>query len=88
MAFHYYQAADWIPCLQYSKQALAISEKPLAYLVEDFAWGALPHDLAAIAAHNLGYHQEAKHHGMEAVKLSPYEDRLVDNLRFYEEAAA
>ena len=88
MAFHYYEAADWIPCLHYAKQALAIAEKPLAYLVEDFAWGALPHDLAAVAAHNLGYHQEAKYHGMEAVKLSPYEDRLVDNLRVYEEAAA
>jgi hypothetical protein len=25
---------------------------------------------------------------MEAVKLSPYEDRLVNNLRAYEEAAA
>ena len=88
MAFHYYKAADWIPCLHYAKQACSITEKPLAYLVEDFAWGSLPYDLAALAAYNLGYYEDAKSYGMEAVKLSPHEDRLVDNLRMYEEAAA
>jgi len=35
----------------------------------------------------LGLYREAKYHGMEALKLSPYEDRLVNNLRRYEEAA-
>lgn len=88
LAFHYYTVEDWRRCLDYAKQGLAIKEKPLAYLVESHAWGALPHDLAATAAYNLGYYHEAKYHGMEALKLSPYEDRLVDNLRFYEEAAA
>lgn len=88
LAFHYYENADWFPCLHFAKRAIAISQKPLAYLVESYAWGALPHDLAAIAAHNLGLYHEAKYHGNEAVKLSPYEDRLVDNLRMYREAAA
>ncbi len=88
LAFHYYMEEDWQRCLEYAKQALAITEKPLAYLVEGYAWGALPHDLAAVAAYKLGYYHEAKYHGNEALKLSPYEDRLVDNLRVYEEAAA
>jgi tetratricopeptide (TPR) repeat protein len=88
MAHHYYKAGDWIPCLHYAKQAIAITEKPLTYLVEEFAWGEMPYDLAAIAAYNLGYYQEAKYYGMEAAKLSPYDDRILSNLSMYEEAAA
>jgi glycosyltransferase involved in cell wall biosynthesis len=88
LALHYYNEGYWYGCLKAAKEALAIRERPLDYITEAFAWGALPHDLAAIGAYRLGYYREAKYHGMEALKLSPYEDRLVDNLRFYEEAAA
>ena len=87
LAFHHYEHAEWIPCLAAAKGALAIKEKPLEYLAEGYAWGELPHDLAAIAAFQLGLYQEAKYHGMEAVKLSPYDDRLSRNLKKYEEAA-
>ena len=87
LAFHYYETEVWDLCLMYATRAVSIKEKPLAYLVENFAWGALPHDLAAIAAYNLGYYREAKYHGMEALKFSPYDDRLVDNLKKYEAAA-
>lgn len=87
LAFHHYQKAEWMPCLTSAKNALAITEKPLTYLVEGYAWGELPHDLAAIAAYELGLYQEAKYHGMEAVKLAPYDGRLISNLKMYEEAA-
>ena len=88
LAQHYYGLESWSDCLHWAKQALLIKEKPMAYLTESSAWGDLPHDLAAIAAYNLGYYQEAVYHGNEAVKLSPYNDRLVNNLKFYREAAA
>lgn len=88
LAQHHYEHREWSECLQAATGALRIKERPLEYLTEDFAWGPLPHDLAAVAAHALGYHVQAKYHGMEAVKLSPYDDRLVTNLRFYKEAAA
>lgn len=68
--------------------ALRIQDRPLEYLTEAFAWGDLPHDLAAIAAYHMKYFHEAKHHGMEALKLSPYDDRLIGNYKFYAEAAA
>ena len=87
LAYHYYAREEWEECLSWAKKALAITEKPLAYLIESAAWGDLPHDLAAVAAYNLGFYQEAKHHGMEAVKLSPYDARLNRNLKLYEEAA-
>jgi hypothetical protein len=58
----------------------------LEYLTEEFAWGSLPHDLAAVAAFRLGLVHEAAHHGMEALKLNPYDDRLSGNYGFYREA--
>lgn len=88
LAQHHYEQGEWHECLEAAKGALRIKEKPLEYLTEAFAWGPIPHDLAAIAAYNMGYFYEAKHHGMEALKLSPYEDRLSTNYKFYAEAAA
>lgn len=88
LAFHHYEREEWVPCLEAATAALSIKEKPLEYLVEASAWGPLPHDLAGIAAYKLGFYKQAEFHGLEAVKLSPYEDRLVDNLRLYKEAAA
>lgn len=86
LAQHYHDAGEWWRCLQTAMTALAIKEKPLEYLTEAFAWGSLPHDLAAIAAFRLGLVHEAAHHGMEALKLNPYDARLVGNYGFYREA--
>ena len=88
LANYWYGKKQWEPCFQWAKKALSITDRPLEYLTKSFAWGALPHDLAAISAYNLGYYHEAKFHGMEALKLSPYEDRLVENYEFYKKAAA
>jgi glycosyltransferase involved in cell wall biosynthesis len=79
---------DWDSCLAAAIKALSIKERPLEYLTEAFAWGSLPHDLAAVAAYRLGYFHEAAFHGMEALKLSPYDDRINRNMKVYEEAAA
>ncbi len=88
LAKHYHDIDEWDKCLAAAVSALKIKERPLEYLSEEFAWGPLPHDLAAVSAYRLGYFYEAKHHGMEAIRLSPYEDRLVSNYRWYREAAA
>lgn len=88
LAQHHHDRHEWAGCLEAATAALRIKEKPLEYLTEAFAWGALPHDLSAIAAYNMGYFHEAKYHGMEALKLSPYEDRINANYKFYAEAAA
>jgi hypothetical protein len=85
---HYYDRSDWSECLSAATAALRIKQRPLEYLTEASAWGSLPHDLAAVAAFNMGYFHEARYHGMEAMKLSPYDYRLVTNYKFYSEAAA
>lgn len=88
LARHCYSNGDWSECLTAALSALRIKNKPMEYLCESEAWGALPHDLAAIAAYNLGAFSEANFQGMEALKKSPYDDRLSGNLKFYREAAA
>jgi tetratricopeptide (TPR) repeat protein len=85
---HYYDKEDWQGCYKHSTAALGITEKPLDYLCEEFAWGALPWDLAALAAYNLGNLQEAAKFGAEAVALEPQNGRLAANLGYYLAAAA
>jgi tetratricopeptide (TPR) repeat protein len=88
LAKHYYDHKAWSECFSAATAALRINRKPLEYLCEDYAWGSIPHDLAAVAAYNMGAYHEAKHQGMEALKKAPYDDRLNTNLKFYREAAA
>jgi hypothetical protein len=63
--------------------AIAISEKPLDYLCEEFAWGSMPYDLAAISAYHLGYKDKAIEYGLKAVSLDPNNERLSNNLNLY-----
>ena len=88
LAHLHYTHGNWSSCLAAATRALAITEKPLAYLNDEQAWGSYPHDLAAIAAFQLGYFHEARARGLEALRLDPYDDRLASNLRHYREAAA
>jgi len=79
----YYENGKWEDCLKASENALAITNKPLEYLCEEFAWGFAPHDYAAISAYNLGKFEKALQYGTKAVELNPKEQRLIVNLAFY-----
>jgi tetratricopeptide (TPR) repeat protein len=85
LAEYYYEQQMWAECYQLSLRALEIKEKPLQYLNDPKAWGSLPYDLAALAAHHLGYKEEALTFGQEALNLSPTDSRLQKNLEFYKE---
>lgn len=80
---HFYTNQDWQNCYWRAIDAIAISEKPLDYLCEEFAWGALPFDLASISAWNLGFKEEAIKYGELALELDPENGRLINNLNFY-----
>jgi tetratricopeptide (TPR) repeat protein len=88
LAMHHYGHGNWQPCYDNATAALAIKEKPLDYLCEDFAWGALPWDLASISAFRLGKVSEAIEYGEKALELDPENERLKNNLTYYHAAAA
>ena len=83
LALELYRSGSWEECYKYSTMALSIKEKPLDYLCEEFAWGATPHDLAAISAYHLGKYQEAYQFGQTAALLGGMDERLKANLSLY-----
>jgi glycosyltransferase involved in cell wall biosynthesis len=84
-ALYLYENSLWSRCLDVAKAALDIKEKPLDYLCEDFAWGATPWDLAAIASYNLKDKKSAFEYGTVAYELDAENERLKNNLKFYSE---
>ena len=80
---HYYETQQFELCYSYSTQALKITEKPLEYLCEDFAWGYIPYDLAAISSYNIGLKNKSQEYGLKALELNPTDQRLVSNLEWY-----
>ena len=84
----FYEKQDWGSCYAYSEKALEIKTKPNYYTVEPEAWGEKPHDLLAIAAYNLETYNIALLHGKLASELAPENQRLQDNMKFYQLKAA
>jgi glycosyltransferase involved in cell wall biosynthesis len=84
LALYFYIHEDWENCHYTAMDALHIEDKPLDYLCEEFAWNELPYDLGAISAHHLGFAEVAKSLGEKAVALNPNDERLANNLVFYQ----
>ena len=83
LAKYYYSQNAWEGCLWASQRALEITDKPLEYLCEEFAWGFAPYDYAAISAYNLGLLDKAKEYGRIAYEFCPTDKRLENNLHYY-----
>lgn len=83
LAQHYYKSLDWPACYLAATRALRITEKPLEYLCEDFAWGSVPLDLAALSAYYMGLSDQAATYGAWALEADPGNERLATNLGFY-----
>lgn len=82
----FHRTQIWDRCLAAAESALKITEKPLAYLNESWAWGFLPYDFAAVSAYYLHFYDKALEYGKKALELAPEDVRLAGNLKFYEEA--
>lgn len=83
LAYMAYNERNWIPLYFYSTEALKIKNKTYRYVNESFAWDYTPYDFAAIACHNQGLSEKAIPYSLEAMKLSPNNQRLKDNHQFY-----
>jgi len=75
----------WLECYHAITTALAITEKELVYTSDASAWGEKPHDLASIAAWNLGFHDKAYYHCLTAHALAPNNKRIKDNVDLFRE---
>ena len=84
LAMACYRRGLWSECYGAAKSALAIKDRQLVYTCDPAVWGAKPHDLAALGAWNLGLKDEALEQGRIAVELAPEEERLKENLEWYE----
>jgi tetratricopeptide (TPR) repeat protein len=80
----YYSQSRWQECYETALNALTTREKPLDYLVEEFAWTWLPYDLAAISAWWLGKHEEAIFYEKKALDYAPKDERMLLNLKYME----
>lgn len=83
MGMFYYNNKDFEKALMFMEEAILIQEKPLDYLCEDFAWGSLPYDIAAISAFNLDDKDLALRYGGIAASYEPENQRLLNNLLHY-----
>jgi len=83
LAQFYYEKEKWLDCLIASDRALAVQQKPLEYLCEDFAWGSLPYDLASIACWHLGLHHIGKLYLSQALLFEPDNERFLKNMELF-----
>jgi glycosyltransferase involved in cell wall biosynthesis len=86
LSLYSYRNEDWQEMFNYALEALKIKDKPLDYLCEEFAWGAIPYDLAALSAYKLEKYDLAKKYGKIALDLEPSNERLQNNYKYYLES--
>jgi glycosyltransferase involved in cell wall biosynthesis len=85
LMMQYYGIGYWNGLFANAKIVLEeLTEKPLDYFAEGFAWGALPYDLGALGAHHMGDKERAIAWGTKALELDPTNERLERNLEFYQ----
>ena len=75
-----YAREDWEGVLWCTGRALDIRERPRTYICEAAAWGALPHDLRALALFHTGSPRGALREAEAALALEPEDRRLQGNV--------
>lgn len=73
------ELGDQVATLFYARHAAACPPDSMTHASDPAAYGAKAHDLAAVAAHHLGLHVEAKDHAARAAALLPTDRRLEKN---------
>lgn len=80
-----YEQGNYKEALASAKKAFAIIDRPLQYMCEDWAWNWEPWDIAAVSAYHVGNLEDARMYGRIAVQMDGTNQRLQDNLKYYEE---
>ena len=86
LAQHYYEIEDWHGCFFAAGKAIRITEMPLEYFNEEWAWDGYVFDVGSIAAFHLGQDAVAVEWCEKALVFSPDDERLNNNLIQFKEA--
>jgi glycosyltransferase involved in cell wall biosynthesis len=86
LALACYRTKRWVECLGSALSCLEVKERQKVYTVDPMVWGSHPHDLASIAAWNLGLFALAEVHAKTAIELDPNDLRLRQNLELIRES--
>lgn len=81
-----YGRQDWGACYLAAKKCLAVTDRRDGFTYDERAWSWSAYDIAALAAHNLGIKRDAVAWGEQALAMNPDDQRLQNNLKFYQEA--
>lgn len=84
-AHYYYKKSEWDKCYISMLECMKITEQRNGFTYDPRAWGFEVYDVAALAAHNLGLKNKAYEYGVKALELNPVDQRLHNNLSFYED---
>jgi tetratricopeptide (TPR) repeat protein len=84
LAFAGYRKSLWPESYGAAKTALTITEKNAQHTANPNAWNFYVHDYLAIAAYRLGLMEEARTHGKIALEMNPDDERLKENMKYYE----
>jgi tetratricopeptide (TPR) repeat protein len=83
MALLCYHSGEYREALNYAERAIAITDRPLQYMCEEWAWNWELWDVAAISAWCIGEKEKAVQYGEIALDLGPHVPRLHENMKYY-----
>lgn len=84
LADHYHKNKEWEKCLYSAKKSLEYDTRSSFTSIEQM-WGHMPQDLIAVSSWRLGDYEQAYEYGKKALDISPTDERLQNNLKFYQE---
>lgn len=87
IADYYYKKKEWDRCYLAAVRCLAIIERRDGFTYDPAAWGTLVYDYASMSAYYIGLYSKALEYGRIACELEPNNERLKNNLEFFQEKA-
>ena len=71
----------WGSAVTLCEEALGLTERPMTYMCDPYAWNEGPWDLMAVALWYVGKRESARECARKAAELNPGDERLVRNLQ-------